>query len=223
MLELEAREAYERLGPRYPPYAHNALMKAEQRAVLAALPARLAGHKVLDLGCGTGRYMRIARERAARDIVGIDISLGMLRANQEDRRVQATLASLPINSDWADLVVCALVLGHVDVLGAALGEIARVSRAGARILCTDIHPRGAARGWRRSFRCGDEDIVVKHYYRDTASWQHAAGAAGLQVRRVTDIRATDADIGAQTGFDPAVRELPVAILYELGKSPVRRS
>jgi len=223
VLELEAREAYERLAPRYPAYAHNALMKAEERAVLAALPRTLAGQRVLDLGCGTGRYMRIARERGACEIVGIDISPAMLRANRESHRLQAALTSLPMRSGWADLVICALVLGNVEALGAALGEVARASRAGARILCTDIHPTGAARGWRRNFRCGDQDMTVKHYYRDAVSWRQATGAAGLQVRRITDIRATDADIGGQTGFDPAVRELPVAILYELRKSPVRRS
>ena len=215
MLELDARQAYDRLGAAYPAHAHNALMQAEQRAVLAALPATLAGLAVLDAGCGTGRYMQIARERGASTVVGVDLSLGMLRANAEAGCVQASITSLPLPAGWADLVVCALALGHIDALDTAFVELARVLRAGGRILCTDIHPAGVARGWRRTFRCGDETIAVKHFYRDVAAWRAAAAAAGLRLRRIADVYLARADIGDQRGFDPAALDLPVAILIEL--------
>ena len=52
-------EAYERWAPTYPPEPHNPLMRAEQREVLTQLPV-LAGRRVLDLACGTGRYAALA-------------------------------------------------------------------------------------------------------------------------------------------------------------------
>lgn len=219
MLELDARHAYDRLGAAYPARAHNALMQAEQRALLAALPDTLAGLAVFDAGCGTGRYMRIARERGASMVVGVDLSMGMLRANAEPGCVQGSITRLPLPAGWADLVVCALALGHVDTLDAALVELARVLHAGGRILCTDIHPAGAARGWRRTFRCGEETIAVKHFYRDVADWRAAAAAAGLRLERSADVFLARADIGDQRGFDSAALNLPVAILLELAHPP----
>lgn len=40
--------------------------------------ASLKGSVVLDAGCGPGRYMAIAREHGARDVVGLDLSEGGL-------------------------------------------------------------------------------------------------------------------------------------------------
>ena len=218
MLELDARQAYDRLGPAYPDHAANAVMKAEQRAMLTALPCSLAHQRVLDAGCGTGRYMRVARERRAAQVIGVDLSLGMLQANREAGRVQASVTQLPVPTAWADTVICALVLGHVADLGAAVRELARVVRADGRIICTDIHPVGATRGWRRTFGVGDEKFAIRHVWRDAADWRTAAASAALRVRRFEDVFLAPADVDEQTGFDLAALELPVVMLIELEPS-----
>ncbi len=58
---LTSLDAYARWAEAYPPQAHNALMRAEEQAVRALLPA-LDGQIVLDLACGTGRWGLIALE-----------------------------------------------------------------------------------------------------------------------------------------------------------------
>src|SRR3954464_15583188 len=75
---LEPAAAYALWAASYPPHAHNPLMLAEERAMLALLPADLRGCAVLDAGCGSGRYLLHALRRNARRVLGIDLSAEML-------------------------------------------------------------------------------------------------------------------------------------------------
>ena len=78
--ELAPREAYRLWAENYPPHAHNLLMQVEQEAMCAALPD-VDGKRVLDLGCGTGRYAMLLRERSAEPL-GLDFSYEMLAQAQ---------------------------------------------------------------------------------------------------------------------------------------------
>src|SRR5215212_107953 len=81
---LTPTAAYALWAASYPPHAHNPLMLAEERAMLALLPADLRGRAVLDAGCGSGRYVLHALRRSARRVLGIDLSAEMLaRASAE--------------------------------------------------------------------------------------------------------------------------------------------
>src|SRR5215510_1905626 len=75
---LEPVPAYALWAASYPPHAHNPLMLAEERAMLALLPADLRGRVVLDAGCGSGRYLLHALRRNARRVLGVDLSAEML-------------------------------------------------------------------------------------------------------------------------------------------------
>jgi malonyl-CoA O-methyltransferase len=75
---LSSLDAYARWAGSYPPHAHNALMRAEEAALLDLLPP-LGGRIVLDAACGSGRYARIALERGARCVIATDNSPEMLR------------------------------------------------------------------------------------------------------------------------------------------------
>src|SRR3546814_10942320 len=57
LMLLEPGTAYSLWAPSYPPRAHNPVMQAEERAMLALMPDTLHGKTVLDAGCGSGRYM----------------------------------------------------------------------------------------------------------------------------------------------------------------------
>ena len=81
---LEPREAYALWATSYPAHAHNPVMRAEERAMLGLMPAALHGQAVLDVGCGSGRYMLHALRRGAARVTGVDLSPHMLaRAGTE--------------------------------------------------------------------------------------------------------------------------------------------
>ena len=80
---LTPAAAYALWAASYPPHAHNPLMQAEERAMLALLPADLRGRAVLDAGCGSGRYLLHALRRNARRVLGVDLSAEMLARARE--------------------------------------------------------------------------------------------------------------------------------------------
>jgi malonyl-CoA O-methyltransferase len=227
---LEPAAAYALWADDYPPYAHNPLMRAEERSLLALLPRNLAGLSVLDAGCGSGRYLLHTRRRGARRMIGVDLSAEMLaRARSSElevmsfelpdihnsKLIRASLDAIPIRSGWADLTICGLTLGHLQDLRPPLAELARVTRSGGRLLCSDFHPVGRELGWRREFSVSGQRYAVRHTWHLESDWRRAAGGLGLEVVRVLEPRLDPSDIPAGARFDPIALEVPAALVFEL--------
>ena len=102
------------------------------------------GEVVLDLGAGTG----VSTEELARSgagVVGVDISLGMLRAGKKARPETILLAgdalALPFADQTFDAVTISFALRNVLDTEAALREMARVTKPGGRlVVCEFSHP-----------------------------------------------------------------------------------
>ena len=178
---LDPQAAYALWAPTYPPHAHNALMALEQQTVLSLLPD-LAGLTVLDIGCGSGRYLRELRDRGANPM-GLDLSAAMLaKARQVTPRIaRANLCTLPIDSTSVDVIVCALALGDVPNLEIALAEMARVLRPGGCVVYSVVHPVGATAGWSRTFEAEGRRVAIDGYWHSVEDHRQACAAAGLRV------------------------------------------
>ena len=110
----------------------------------ALLRAGLApGQRLLDVATGTGL---VAREALgilgrAQDVVGLDLSGGMLRearATLPIPLVQARAEALPLADASLDLVSMGYALRHVPDLVLAFTEFHRVLRPGGRVLLLEI-------------------------------------------------------------------------------------
>jgi ubiquinone/menaquinone biosynthesis C-methylase UbiE len=109
--------------------------------------------RILDAGCGNGRYSRFLLRHADPDAVltSFDLSLGMLqraRARLRSPRVThavADLTRLPYGDGTFDAVVCGWVLEHLPDPTPGLRELARVMRPGGKLLllCTEDTLTGA--------------------------------------------------------------------------------
>ena len=234
---LDPIEAYALWAASYPPYAHNPLMQAVERAMLELLPADLSRRAVLDAGCGSGRYLAHARRRGARRVLGLDLSAEMLARTarfeievlsseligasnsklktQNSTLIRASLDAIPIRCGWADLTLCGLTLGHLGELRAPLAELSRVTRRGGTLLCSDFHPIGHALGWRREFTAGEQRYAVRHTPHLYSDWQRACRDLGLRIVRVLEPFLDPADIPAGARFDPAALRVPVVLVFEL--------
>ncbi|HZT43422.1 MAG TPA: class I SAM-dependent methyltransferase [Chthonomonadaceae bacterium] len=226
---LDPQAAYALWAADYPPYAHNALMRAEERAMLSLLPADLRGKNVLDAGCGSGRYILHARRRGARHVLGVDLSPQMLaRARTENadtqgvRLLRAGLEALPLPDGWAAVTLCGLTLGHLESLQAPLAELCRVTRPGGLILCSDFHPIGAALGWQRTFKVNGQKYAVRHTPYYYADWHRACRALNLRILEVLEPRLDPADIPPGAHFDPKALEVPVALALALQRQEKAR-
>lgn len=178
---MTPQDAYALWAASYPPRPHNELMAAEQAAVVALLPD-VSGCDALDVGCGTGRYLRVLAERGAM-VTGVDLSAPMLvqaRASA-DRILRASMCALPLASQSMDLVVSGLALGDVKNLARAINEMARVLRPGGTLIYSVVHPAGAAEGWSRTFEANGRQCAVAGFWHSQHEHRGACALAGLTI------------------------------------------
>ena len=209
-------EAYDRWAERYPPLPHNALMQAEQQAMLDLWP-EVDGLCALDLGCGTGRYARLLQARGAACVIAMDLSPGMLQHAQTVKRVRADMMQLPFADGAFDVIVSGLAVGHAPSLEGWMAEAARVLAPGGRLLLSDFHPDAARAGMRRSFTdaAGQRHDLLHGLY-DEAAHRAAAAAAGLQVQALREAR-VGVDLVAP-GNEPHWQGLAVVLALRLCKT-----
>jgi malonyl-CoA O-methyltransferase len=222
---LDPAPAYALWASSYPAHAHNPVMHAEERAMLALMPARLEDLDVVDAGCGSGRYLRHGLARGATTLVGIDLSGPMLAraaasfddvpAGARIALAQGDLTALPLPDASADVLLCGLAVGHVPRLHAVLEEFARVTRPGATLVVSDFHPVGAALGWRRDFKAGGQRYAVRHATHYYSDWHAACVGAGLAIDAVAEPMLDPADIPSGARFDPVALDVPVALVMRL--------
>jgi len=110
----------------------------QRRAMLVA--DATSGERVLDLGCGAGRFVGALRDAGA-DPVGVEIAEAALeRARRNvpgaDLRLVEPDGSLPLEHASVDLVWCSEVLEHVADTDSLLLEVRRVLKKGGRLLVT---------------------------------------------------------------------------------------
>lgn len=204
---VEAREAYERLAACYPPAPHNALMELEDVAMAELLPS-LTGRRALDLGCGSGRFLRRLHEGGAARVTGCDAAAAMLARAREEARgwqpqpllARADVLALPFREGVFDVIACGLVLGHVADLRAAVVELARLLAPGGVAVWSDLHPAGTLAGWQRDFVSAEgERLVVRQHLHLFGDHVAACRLAGLVLDDVREPR-----LDAQADAGPAV-------------------
>ena len=109
----------------------------ERRRALLLAEVR-AGERVLDLGCGAGRFVAALRDAGA-DPVGVelaDAALERARRNVPGADLRPMTGTLPLEDASVDLVWCSEVLEHVPDTAGLLSEARRVLKTGGRLLVT---------------------------------------------------------------------------------------
>jgi malonyl-CoA O-methyltransferase len=179
---LPPREAYRLWAPVYE--GETAVSFVDDRLVAALTPA-LAGRRLLDAGCGTGRRLRQVVDAAL--VAGADLTWEMLACGRGgDGAAPGLLAAadvraLPFAARAFDVVWCRLVVGHLPSLAAVYAELARVCRPGGTVIVTDFHPEAARAGHTRSFRdAGGRLHHVEHHVHLPSHHLRDARAAGLE-------------------------------------------
>lgn len=132
-LERYVTERFDALADRFRPDV--APEDFRLRALLDVL-GPLDGRRVLDLGCGQGRFARRLREAGA-CVIGQDPSRRMLARAAPVPRVRAAARRLPYADAVFDAVLAVEVLEHVPDLPALLDEAHRVLRPGGMIAIID--------------------------------------------------------------------------------------
>jgi len=177
------KDAYQLWAPLYDA-APNPLLSLEQRC-LAPIIHSAAGCDVVDLGCGTGRWLAQLAEVGPRSMIGIDLSEEMLlRASQKlapgTRLLQADCLATPLPDGASDWILASFLLSYVDDLRGLAREAARLARPGCVVLLSDVHPDTRSYGWKRTFRSKQQVIEIQSYPYQIADLQRAMLEAGFE-------------------------------------------
>ncbi len=181
MIVMEPEEAYRLWAPSYSEETAISFLDEE---LARELSPSLAGKRLLDAGCGTGRRLTATRAALA---IGVDLSREMLLSGNAQTIAVADVRLLPFPAQFFDIVWCRLVLGHLCDPRPAYRELARVCRAGAKVLVSDFHAAAVVAGHRRSFRDrSGQEYAVEHHMHDAIAHQTMAEDAGLKLRAQRD-------------------------------------
>ena len=144
--------------------------------VLDLVESQAPPKSVVDVGCGTGRLLRKARERwPAAQLIGVDPAEGMVekaRSMMPSATFYVSMAeSLPLPDASADLAFSTMSYHHWVNQVEGVREIARVLRPGGRFLLADNWPpMGLAK-------------IIRHFQpNDPARVREVFARAGLKMQ-----------------------------------------
>jgi ubiquinone/menaquinone biosynthesis C-methylase UbiE len=171
MLQLSSIDAHALWAPSYDSSA-NPILSLEERTVEPLLPM-IEGRHVLDLACGTGRWLARLAGRGAATAVGLDLSREMLREARKKpglatRLIEAGATAIPLRAGAVDFAICSFGLSYVAELERLAEELSRVVKDGGDLIVADFHPSAQARGWKRSFRHNGERVEILSIPRSVA-------------------------------------------------------
>lgn len=144
------------------------------RAVIEGIAPLAEGSRVLDAGCGKGRFavhVKDAYPQAA--VVALDLATAMLRhAPAALRRVAGSMLELPFPDGAFDAAYATESLEHAVDIEPAVAGLCRVVKPGGRIVIIDKNARQWGRletpPWERWF--GEEELLrmLRRYCRRAA-------------------------------------------------------
>lgn len=214
--QLESFRTWSRVYDEQP----NPMLSLEDRILRNLLPD-LTGLDVLDLGCGTGRWLVQVTKRNPQSLIGVDISPEMLSVarNKLGPRVRlicsdATHTPLPDNS--VDVILASFLAAHIDNIGELAAEASRLLREGGHLFVSDLHPSTVhTLGWNRAFRQAEQTIPLRVTTWSLESLRAAFENKGLDIAATVEpvfggperhllIRSGKAAVAASAAGRPAI-------------------
>lgn len=128
--------------------------------------------KILDIGCGEGRFARMLAARGGK-VTGIDLTEPLVLHAREldplgDYRV-GNAEQLPFPNEAFDLAVSYLVLIDVPDYRRAIQEMARILRKGGHAIVANVNPfAGCGDGWEKNEKGEKLYYKVDRYFEERA-------------------------------------------------------
>lgn len=218
-IKVTVDEGYARWARRYDSYA-NSLIALEEPFVHALLGDDLAGRRVLDVACGTGRHTAVLAARGAR-VTGLDPNPAMLavaraKCPQVEFR-EGRADAIPFEPGAFDLVLCALLMEHLPDVRPALAEMHRVARPGGAVLVSVYHPWFLLKGIPPHFREEDgQEYEMPSYVHLPSAYYRALTDLGMRVTDFLEPVVDDALIARMPKMERH-RGLPHALIFRAEK------
>lgn len=140
---------------------------------------------LLEIGCGTGKNT-VFLAHIARQVISVDFSQGMIeKAKEKVKADNVRFSMMDITQPWKfedqsfDLIVCNLVLEHIQDLSFVFAEAARTLRPNGRFFVNELHPFKQYDGKKARFFRNEQKIEVDAFIHQLSDFYHAAVSNGL--------------------------------------------
>ena len=179
-----------------------------------------SGQRILDVGCGTGTAeMKLSRLHVSQmNVVAVDVLVERVvqaRATAQAHNMRVSLAAadacaLPFGDASFDSAFCVAVLQHIREVERAVGELARVTRPGGRVVAVE------------------PDNARRYFYSSSEAGRRAYESAGRFFATLAQARgdASETEVGpmlpglfAQSGLEPIRVHLFPVSRAQLGAPP----
>ena len=203
------RVDYDRIADTYDcRYEHSPMQDVSD--VLRSHARRLGARDVLEVGCGTARYLAdLPSERMRR--WGLDLSAGMLeqaeRRGVDLRLVRARAVPVPFADGTFDLVFCVNAIHHFDNPCAFVEEAHRCLRPGGVLVVIGSDPRdGQGASYIYQYFEGTLETDLRRFpsWGTVLNWMVRTGFGPIEFRWVEHI--DDPKVGAEVLDDPFLRK-----------------
>ncbi len=144
----------------------NPMTALEERFLSGLLP-NLRGLDVLDIGCGTGRWLARLQDLPVKSLTGVDPSRRMLgvarpKLKSSVKLLLGTADSLPVPNHSADVILLSFALSYCDDIVGVVRELVRVARPHGSIFISDLHPcTEVALNWKRTFPSSSGTVAMR--------------------------------------------------------------
>jgi malonyl-CoA O-methyltransferase len=161
----------------------------DQEVTRALLSGEQFG-SILELGCGTGKNTAYL-EQIGRAVHALDFSKGMIeKAVQKVKTGNVRFSITDLTKRWPcedqayDLIVCNLVLEHIEDLTHIFSEAARTLMPTGQLLINELHPFKQYQGTSARYRKGTERIEVTGFVHHISDFISAGRAQRLQLEKL---------------------------------------
>ncbi len=184
---------YDALAPTYNQRFEEDKDRPATARTLLELAGNLNAQRILEVGCGTGRWLAEMRTLTAHSY-GVDPSTGMLtQARARDLHLRLTRGrgeSLPFPDGTFDFVYCVNAIHHMDGQEAFIQEARRVLRDGGALAVIGMDPHEQRETWYvYDYFAGvyETDLARFPSWETVLDWMRAAGFQHVERRPVERI------------------------------------
>ena len=209
----------------------------EEPAVYSLMPS-LKGLRVLDLGCGFGKFVSFCLQNEAAFVLGTDISHNMIseaRKNIKDPRASFEVVAtedFETNECPFDLVVSSMCFHYIKEIELVFEKVSSILDAGGNFIFSVEHPicTSLLEGW-----CSSEGVRKKHwpvddyrreslrvsrwfvdgvvkYHRTIETYINALIDAGFAIKRLLEPGPTEESVAERPELSDHMRRPPILVL-----------
>jgi malonyl-CoA O-methyltransferase len=154
--------------------------------------ANLHFKSILEIGCGTGKNTSFFSQ-IGQNVHAVDFSQGMIeKAREKVQAENVRFSMMDITQKWNfenrvfDLIVCNLVMEHIEDLSFVFSEASRCLQEEGRFLINELHPFKQYEGKKARFYRDEETIEVPAFVHHISDFFNAATNNGLTLVKLNE-------------------------------------